>query len=51
MIGMNQYIFYCQEMVFSLLHHTGLMLILQEVEIFTTVRPLILISLIELPVK
>ena len=35
----------------KLLHHTGLMLTQEELEIFTIVRPLTLFSLLEQPVK
>ena len=33
------------------LHHTGLMLTLEELDEYTIVRPLILVSLLEQPVK
>ena len=42
---------YYQGMVINLLHHTGLMLVTQELELFTIVRPMILISVLEQPVK
>ena len=44
------YLFLWMELIRSL-HHTGLMLMLEELEISTIVRPLILVFLLEQPVK